>query len=75
MILVSKAERDAIRAKLPKTGFAYSKRKIYMEESMGAIYELQGLRQERHSCAAKKRKKRHHHRRPVHDSSKQLYIL
>lgn len=62
MILVSKAERDAIISKLPQTEFAYSKHKVFMVESLGAIYELQKLRQvkqaETGKTAARKRRQR-----------------
>ena len=60
MILVTKAERDAIKAKLPKTGFACTKRKVYMEESLQSVFELQKLRRGRDNAKGERKKQRRH---------------
>lgn len=60
MLLVTKAERDAIKAKLPKTGFACTKRKVYMEESLQSVFELQKLRQVRDNAKGERNKQRRH---------------
>ena len=51
MILVSKAEHDAIQARLHKVKFASTKHKIYMEERADAVTALKKVRQKSLSCA------------------------
>lgn len=54
MILVSKAERDAIKARLRNVKFAATKRKYYMEELPAAVTALKAIRQKTPTCADEK---------------------
>ena len=54
MILVSKAEHDAIKARLRNVKFAATKRKYYMEELPDAVTALKAIRQKTPTCADEK---------------------
>lgn len=54
MILVSKAERDAIKARLRNVKFACTKRRVFMEELPAAVTALKAIRRKTPTCADEK---------------------